>query len=69
MRKDIRDRQRKYFKDSWELRDIDTYNATFEQSEKIRKKQDDAWHRHLFFKGYLEQLEKEKNENEREKVN
>lgn len=60
MKKDIRDRQRKYFKESWELRDIDTYKVNYERIEEIRKKQDDAWHRHLFFKGYLDQLEKEK---------
>lgn len=69
MRKDIRDKEREYFKKSWELRDVNTYNANYEQSEEIRKKQDDAWHRHLFFKGYLEQLEKEKKKNERKKAN
>lgn len=64
MKKEIRDRQRKYFEESWKLRKLNTFHTKYEQSEEIRKKQDDAWHRHLFFKGYLDQLDKEKNKNE-----
>ncbi len=64
MKKEIRDRERQLFKDSMELRRLDLTKIDFEKTEEIRKKQDNAWHRHLFFKGYLDQLDKEKNKNE-----
>lgn len=63
MKKEIRDRERELFIKSMQLRRLDLTNTKYEQSEEIRKKQDDSWKRHLFFKGYLEQLEKEKKKN------
>lgn len=68
MKKEIRDRQRELFEQSMELRNLDLSQVKWEQAQEIRKKQDDDWHRHLFFKGYLEQLEKEK-ENEHKQIN
>lgn len=59
MKKEIRDKERKLFLESMELRKLDLTNTNFEQSEKIREKQNDYWRRHLFFKGYLEQLDKQ----------
>ena len=64
MKKEIRDKERKLFQESMALRRLDLTNTDYKQSLEIRKKQDDAWQKHLFYKGYLEQLEKEKKKNE-----
>jgi hypothetical protein len=60
MKKELRDRERELYKSSFELRNFDLSKAKYEDSAKIRKKQNEDWHRYLFFKGCLEQLEKEK---------
>ena len=59
MRKQLRDRERQLFKESMDLKRLDLSKTSFDQSEQIRIKQNDSWHRHLFFKGYLAQLEKQ----------
>lgn len=63
MKRDLIEKERQLYKSSLELRNLDLTNADFKMSEDIRKKQDEDWHKYLFFKGYLEQLEKE-NKNE-----
>ena len=68
MKRDLIEKERQLYKSSLELRNLDLTNADFKISEDIRKKQNEDWHKYLFFKGYLEQLEKEK-ENERKQTN
>lgn len=68
MKKELRDRERQLYKSSFELRQLDLSKTKFEDSEKIRKRQNEDWNRYLFFKGCLEQLEKEK-ENECKQTN
>lgn len=68
MKRDLIEKERQLYKNSLELRNLDLTNVDFKISEDIRKKQNEDWHKYLFFKGYLEQLEKEK-ENERKQTN
>ena len=58
MKKSLRDKERKLFTESMELRRLDLTKTNYDQSVKIRKKQDEYWRKHLFYKGYLEQIEK-----------
>ena len=68
MKKELRDRERQLYKSSLELRRLDLSKTKFKDSEKIRERQNEDWHRYLFFKGCLEQLEKE-NKDERKQTN
>lgn len=63
MKKELRERERELWRSSLKLRELDLSKVKWDQAMEIRKQQDDDWRRMLFYKGYLEQLEKE-NKNE-----
>jgi len=64
MKKELIEKERQLFKSSLELRKLDLSNVDFKQSQKIREKQNEYYQKRLFYKGVLEQLEKENKKNE-----
>lgn len=68
MKKELRERERELWRSSLKLRELDLSKVKWDQAMEIRKQQDDDWNRMLFYKGYLEQLEKE-NKNECKQTN
>ena len=64
MKKELRERERQLYKSSLELRNLDLSKVNYDQAREIRRQQNDDYHRMLFYKGFLKQLEKENKENE-----
>lgn len=57
MKKEIRDRERKLFKESMELRNLNLSKTNWKQAQEIRKKQDTAWKKHQFLKNLIKAVE------------
>lgn len=59
MKHDLRRKARELFKEAMDLRGITlSPNVSYIQAQKIQKKQNDCWNKYLFFKNFIEQLEK-----------
>ena len=57
--REIRDKEREYFKESMKLRKLDLSHTSWEQAQDIRKRQDEAWKKHLFYKHLLNNMQKD----------
>lgn len=60
MKREIRNRERELFKKSMELKNMDLSRTNWEQSQEIRKMQNETWQRHIFYKNIIQATEKNK---------
>lgn len=65
MKREIRDKERKLFKQSMKMRNLDLSKTNWEQAQEIRKEQDEVWKKHLFYKKFLEATNKNGKDNKK----